>query len=101
MDRSRNQDMNTHTPTAKNDSEFVVFGQPHILEEEIEEVVACLRSGWIGTGPRVARFERDFAEFKSVERAVAVGSCSAALHLSLGATGIEPGDEVITSALTF
>jgi len=81
--------------------EDIVFGQPQILDEEIEEVVACLRSGWIGTGPRVQRFERDFAEFKGVQRAVAVGSCSAGLHLSLGAAGVEPGDEVITSALTF
>jgi dTDP-4-amino-4,6-dideoxygalactose transaminase len=83
------------------DTEDIVFGQPQILEDEIAEVVACLRSGWIGTGPRVGRFERDFAAFKGVERAAAVGSCSAALHLSLGAARIEPGDEVITSALTF
>lgn len=80
---------------------FVVFGQPQLLDEEIEEVIACLRSGWIGTGPRVSRFEKDFAAFKGVEHAAAVGSCSAALQLSLLAAGIEPGDEVITSALTF
>ena len=80
---------------------FVVFGEPHILEEEIEEVVACLRSGWIGTGPRVAQFEKDFASFKRAEYVVALGSCSAALHLSLLAAGIRAGDEVITSALTF
>src|SRR5208282_318768 len=80
---------------------FVVFGQPQILDDEIEEVIACLRSGWIGTGPRVAQFEKDFAAFKGVEHVAAVGSCSAALQLILLAAGIQPGDEVITSALTF
>ena len=80
---------------------FIVFGQPKIFDDEIEEVIACLRSGWIGTGPRVARFEKDFAAFKGVEHVTAVGSCSAALQLSLIAAGIQPGDEVVTSALTF
>lgn len=86
-----------------NDDEhdFLVFGRPQILEEEIDEVVACLRSGWIGTGPRVAKFEQDFAAFKGVDHAAAVGSCSAALHLSMLALGLEPGDEVLTSCLTF
>jgi dTDP-4-amino-4,6-dideoxygalactose transaminase len=80
---------------------FVVFGEPQILDDEIEEVIACLRSGWIGTGPRVAQFEKDFAAFKHVDHVAAVGSCSAALQLSLLAAGLQPGDEVITSALTF
>jgi dTDP-4-amino-4,6-dideoxygalactose transaminase len=79
----------------------LVFGQPQILDEDIEEVVACLRSGWIGTGPRVAQFERDFAELKGGAHVAAVSSCSAALHLSLLTVGLEPGDEVITSPLTF
>ena len=83
------------------DREPIVFGQPQILDEDIEEVVACLRSGWIGTGPRVSQFERDFAAFKGVEHVAAVGSCSAALHLSLQVAAIEPEDEVLTSALTF
>ncbi len=81
--------------------DFLTFGEPHILEDEIDEVVACLRSGWCGTGPRVARFERDFADFKGGAHVAAVASCSAALHLSLLVAGIEPGDEVITSPLTF
>src|SRR5437667_31376 len=81
--------------------QFLVFGQPRICDEEIEEVIACLRSGWIGTGPRVAQFEKEFAAFKGTEHVAAVGSCSAALHLSLLAAGIKSGDEVITSALTF
>lgn len=80
---------------------FLVFGSPRIDEDEIEEVVACLRSGWIGTGPRVAEFERRFAEYKDATHAVAVNSCTAALHLSILAAGIGPGDEVITTPLTF
>lgn len=85
----------------KND--FIVFGQPVIGEDEINEVVATLRSGWVGTGPRVTAFEQQFAAFKNVDeaRVAAVSSCSAALHLSLIAAGIGPGDEVITTALTF
>ena len=64
-------------------------------------MVACLKSGWIGTGPRFAQFERDFAAYQQAEVAVAVGSCTAAMHLSLATIGLAPGDEVITSALTF
>lgn len=97
--------MRTNTLTRlrreSDEPDFLVFGQPEILDDEIKEVVACLRSGWIGTGPRVSQFEKDFAAFKGVEHAAAVGSCSAALHLSLLAAGVQPGDEVITSALTF
>lgn len=78
-----------------------MFGSPRIEEEEIEEVVSCLRSGWIGTGPRVARFERLFGEYKGVEHVAALHSCTAALHLSMLAAGLGPGDEVITTALTF
>jgi dTDP-4-amino-4,6-dideoxygalactose transaminase len=80
---------------------FLVFGAPLIEEAEIAEVSECLRSGWLGTGPRVARFEDDFRAYKGVSHAVAVSSCSAALHLSMLAAGIGPGDEVITSAMTF
>jgi len=80
---------------------FLVFGAPSIEEAEIEEVVHSLRSGWLGTGPKVARFEREFAEYKGVELAAAVNSCTAALHLSLLAAGLGPGDEVITTPLTF
>ena len=80
---------------------FLVFGSPRIDEDEIEEVVSCLRSGWIGTGPRVAEFERRFAAYKGAAHAVAVNSCTAALHLSILAAGIGPGDEAITTPLTF
>ncbi|MBE1159174.1 DegT/DnrJ/EryC1/StrS family aminotransferase [Dyella acidiphila] len=82
---------------------FLVFGAPQIGEAEIEEVVACLRSGWLGTGPRVAQFEQQFAAFRGVQepRVAAVNSCTAALHVSMLAAGIEPGAEVITTPLTF
>ena len=80
---------------------FLVFGAPLIGEEEIAEVVQCLRGGWIGTGPRTAQFEKDFAAHCGVEHAVAFNSCTAALHLSLLAAGVGPGDEVITTPLTF
>jgi dTDP-4-amino-4,6-dideoxygalactose transaminase len=80
---------------------FLVFGAPLIGEEEIALVVECLRSGWLGTGPRVAKFEADFAAYKGVPQAVALNSCTAALHLSLVAAGFSEGDEVITTPLTF
>lgn len=80
---------------------FLIFGSPLIEDAEIEEVVACLRSAWIGTGPRVAQFESDFAAYKGVEQAVALNSCTAALHLSLLVSNLNPGDEVITTPLTF
>lgn len=84
---------------AKDD--FLVFAAPLIQEEEIAEVVACLRGGWVGTGPRTAQFERQFADYKRTPHAVAVNSCTAALHVSLLASGVGPGDEVITTPLTF
>jgi len=85
----------------KRRSEFLVFGSPAIGEPEIAEVVATLRSGWLGTGPRVQRFEADFRTYIGCTHAVALSSCSAGLHLALDVLGIGPGDEVITSPLTF
>ena len=82
-------------------SEFLVFGKPRIEEEDIAEVVATLRSGWIGMGPRTIQFERDFAAYTGAKHAIAVNSCTAALHLGLIAAGVGPGDEVITTPLTF
>lgn len=82
---------------------FLVFAAPDIHEEEIAEVEACLRSGWLGTGPRVARFEREFAAYKGVEagHVAAVNSCTAAMHVSMVAAQLEPDAEVITTPLTF
>jgi dTDP-4-amino-4,6-dideoxygalactose transaminase len=88
------------TPVRPKD-DFLVYGQPLIEESDIEEVVACLRSRWIGTGPRAHQFEEDFAAYKGRRFAIAVNSCTAALHLSMLASGIGPGDEVITTTMTF
>lgn len=85
------------------DLPFIVFGSPLIEQEEIDEVVACMHSGWLGTGPRVAQFERDFANYQSLgeNRVAAVNSCTAALHTSMIAADLEPGSEVITTPMTF
>jgi dTDP-4-amino-4,6-dideoxygalactose transaminase len=81
--------------------EFVVFGSPMIGEEEIAEVVDTLRSGWLSTGPKTARFEEMFRRYVGCQHAIAVNSCTAAMHLLLLAAGIGPGDEVITTPMTF
>jgi dTDP-4-amino-4,6-dideoxygalactose transaminase len=80
---------------------FLPFALPSIDEEEIAEVVDSLRSGWITTGPKVKRFEADFAQYVGCDHAIAVSSCTAALHIALAALGIGPGDEVIVPTLTF
>lgn len=82
---------------------FIVFGAPDIHQDEIDEVVSSMESGWLGTGPKVQQFERDFARQQgvNVNQVAAVNSCTAALHVSLIAAGIGPGDEVITTAMTF
>jgi dTDP-4-amino-4,6-dideoxygalactose transaminase len=80
---------------------FLVFGSPAIEDPEIEEVIASLKSGWLGTGPKVMQFETDFSAYKGAGHAVAVNSCTAALHLSLLASQLDPGDEVLCPALTF
>ncbi len=82
-------------------SEFLVFGAPQILEDEIREVVHTLKSGWLSTGPKTELFESRFKEFIGSKYAIALNSCTAGLHLALEALGVGPGDEVITSPLTF
>ncbi|MEO8097264.1 MAG: DegT/DnrJ/EryC1/StrS aminotransferase family protein [Acidobacteriota bacterium] len=82
-------------------SAFIPFHTPTIGEEEIAEVTAVLRSGWLTTGPRTARFESDFAKYVQSPHALAVNSCTAGLHLALAASDIGPGDEVITTPYTF
>ncbi len=88
------------TPRPKR-PDYLVFGQPLIEEEEIQEVTASLRAAWLGTGPKVAEFEKRVAAYKGVKHAVAVNSCTAGLHLSCLALGLKPGDEVIVPAMTF
>jgi len=80
---------------------FLVFGAPKITDDEIQEVISTMKTGWLGTGPKVARFEADFKRYKNADHAIAVNSCTAALQLSIYAAGIQAGDEVITSSLTF
>jgi dTDP-4-amino-4,6-dideoxygalactose transaminase len=80
---------------------YLVFGSPDIRDEEIREVEAVLRSGWVGTGPRVARFEEAFRTYTGARFAMALNSCTAGLHLSMIAVGVRAGDEVITCPMTF
>lgn len=97
---SQSQVTRSHAPVRSKDR-FLVFGAPAIEDAEIAEVVSTMKSGWLGTGPKVARFEQEFAAYKNAKSAIAVNSCTAALHLSYLAAGIKPGDEVITTPLTF
>lgn len=81
--------------------EFLVFGRPVIEEAEIAEVIDSLRSRWIGTGPKVQRFERMLEEYLGVPHIRCVSSCTAALLLGMDVLGVGPGDEVILPAMTF
>ena len=80
---------------------FLVFGSPAIEQAEIQEVIDSLTVGWLGTGPKVAKFEENFRQYKKAKFAVAVNSCTAAIHLSILAAGVKAGDEIITTPLTF
>ena len=82
-------------------NDFLVFGSPKIEQEEIDEVVECLKSGWIGTGPRVNEFENAFCDYIGSKYAIALNSCTAALHLSMLISDVSIGDEVITTPMTF
>src|SRR5256885_6506331 len=82
-------------------SEFLPFAPPLIGEEEIAEVVDTLRSSWITTGPKTRQFETDFAAYLQAPGALAVSSCTAALHTALVSARVGPGDEVITTPMTF
>jgi dTDP-4-amino-4,6-dideoxygalactose transaminase len=81
--------------------EFVSFSRPSIGRGEIDELLAVIDSGWLTTGPRVQRFEEAFASWVGVPHAIALSSCTGGLHLALLAAGIGPGDEVVTTPLTF
>jgi len=80
---------------------FLPFCRPTIEEEEIGEVVDSLESGWITTGPKVARFEEAFREWSGGQEAIAVNSATAGLHLALATLDLNPGDEVITTPITW
>jgi dTDP-4-amino-4,6-dideoxygalactose transaminase len=81
--------------------DFLIFGNPVIEQPEIDEVVASLKSGWLGTGPKTHQFEEMFKDYKGSKFAAALNSCTAALHLSMLATGIKQSDEVIVPTMTF
>lgn len=79
----------------------IVFGQPSFDQTEIDLVTEVIRSGWIGQGPLVERFEEELGAYVGASNVVSVSSCTAALELSLRAVGVGPGDEVVTTPLTF
>jgi dTDP-4-amino-4,6-dideoxygalactose transaminase len=79
----------------------ILFGQPWFDAREEQAAIETIRSGWIGQGPRVAEFEQRLAAYTGAPHVVGVSSCTAALHLALAATGVGPGDEVITTPFTF
>jgi len=83
------------------ETDFIPFCRPTLEDEEIRSVVESLESGWITTGPKVAAFEKQFAESVEAPHAVSVNSATAGLHIALAALGIGEGDEVITSSMTW
>ncbi len=83
------------------EEQFLPFSRPSISQEAIDEVVACLKSGWITTGPRVKQFEDDLKAYCRAPHALALSSATAGLHLVLAALELKPGDEVITTPMTF
>jgi len=80
---------------------YLIFGSPRIEEDDINEVVQTLQSGWIGTGPKVNEFEKEFAEYTGAKFAAAVSSCTAGLHLCVLAMGLDKDSEVIVPTMTF
>lgn len=80
---------------------YLPYSIPFIQDDEIKEVVDTLKSGWVAKGPKTMKFEKEFSEFVGAKHAIAVNSATAALHLALIAAGIGPGDEVITTPMTF
>src|SRR5579872_519263 len=80
---------------------IIPVARPYVGAEEETAVVEVLRSGWLSQGPRVAEFEKQFAEFLGAKHAIAVSSCTTALHLAMVAAGIVAGDEVLCPSLSF
>lgn len=89
------------TPVIVLTRKFLPYHSPLIEEDEINEVVDTLRSGWLTMGPKTLVFEKQIAEYTGAQEAISCSSCTAALHLSLLAADIGPGDEVITTPYTF
>ncbi len=82
-------------------SKHIPVARPSFGEEEERALIAALRSGWVSQGPHVAEFERKFAEYVGAPHAVAVSSCTTALHLALLTAGVNSGDEVLCPSLSF
>ena len=80
---------------------FIPYNLPDLTEAEVHEVDDTLRSLWVAKGPRTVKFEQEFAAHVGAKHAVAMNSCTAALHVALLSAGIGPGDEVITTPMTF
>ena len=80
---------------------FIPFNLPTIDDDEVREVVDTLKSGWLTTGPKTAQFEKEFKDYVGASHALAVNSATSAMHLALAALGLGPGDEVITTPITF
>lgn len=87
-------------PFSRRDT-FLPFSRPTIRQVEIDEVVDCLKSGWITTGPKAERFEKDFAAYTGFPEVLALSSATAGLHIGLLALGLKPGDEVVTTPMTW
>src|ERR1700694_2236432 len=104
-DHARVSDRNStavgHLPYRVRRCDFLLFSKPSIGQEEIEEVTDTLRSGWITTGPKTRQFEAAFRTRVDAAEALGLNSCTAGLHLALLASGVRPGDEVITTPMTF
>lgn len=101
MEDKRFSRMSAGVSTRTRRSAFLPFAVPHITQAEIDEVVDTLRTGWLTTGPKTRRFEREFREKVDAQYAIAVNSATAAMHLALDAIGLQAGDEVIVPVYTF
>lgn len=80
---------------------YILYGKPYYGTEEDKKVKSVLKSDWIGTGPLVQEFEKNFSKYKKIKYAKSLNSCTAALHLSLLSLNLKKNDEVITTPLTF
>lgn len=80
---------------------YITFGKPQITANQYKEIISTLDSGWLGTGPKVKKFEEMFSKYKKIKNSIAVNSCTAALHLSLLNLNLKPKSEVLVPSLTF